>query len=419
MSNYSWSGTWSSNTYYEVNTFVKHDNIAYVSTNGFQGSTTPPPLDMLNWNVFVIGYQVPVTPTPTGTMLVTPTTTETPTPTPSVTTTVTNTPSHTPVGSPTNTPSETETPTPTPTVTETPTGTPNETTTPTPTVTGTPSETNTPTPTPTVTETPTNTPTPTNTETPTNTPTPEPTTTPTNTLTPEPTTTPTNTLTPTVTPTGTPIVIPTSGLSLYVDAGRTSSYSGSGNQWNDLSVNNNTGTLQNSPTYSTSNGGILTFNGSNQYTTFSSPSNIPIGNSNYTISVWFNASSLGQIGFVGWGNYGTTNQVTALRLSATGFAHYWWGNDLAVNTSLSINTWYNVVARFDGTNRQLWLNNVLIGGDTPGSGHNVPNANNLTIGTTNVNEYFNGKISNVEIYDRAISDSEIAEIYNNFIYRFT
>ena len=419
MSNYSWSGTWSSNTYYEVNTFVKHDNIAYVSTNGFQGSTTPPPLDMLNWNVFVIGYQVPVTPTPTGTMLVTPTTTETPTPTPSVTTTVTNTPSHTPVGSPTNTPSETETPTPTPTVTETPTGTPNETTTPTPTVTGTPSETNTPTPTPTVTETPTNTPTPTNTETPTNTPTPEPTTTPTNTLTPEPTTTPTNTLTPTVTPTGTPIVIPTSGLSLYVDAGRTSSYSGSGNQWNDLSVNNNTGTLQNSPTYSTSNGGILTFNGSNQYTTFSSPSNIPIGNSNYTISVWFNASSLGQNGFVGWGDYGATNQVTALRLSATGFVHYWWANDLNVNTALSINTWYNVVARFDGTNRQLWLNNVLIGGDTPGSGHNVPNANNLTIGTTNVNEYFNGKISNVEIYNRAISDSEIAEIYNNFIYRFT
>jgi len=243
---------------------------------------------------------------------------------------------------------------------------------------------------------------------------PTPTPTPTNTV------TPTNTITPTITPTptGTPIVIPTSGLSLYVDAGRASSYSGSGNQWNDLSGNNNTGTLQNSPTYSSSNGGILTFNGSNQYITFNSPVNIPIGNSNYTISVWFNASSLGNKGFVGWGGYLNTNQVNALRLSATGFIHYWWGNDLAVNTALSINTWYNVVARFDGTNRQIWLNNVLIGGDTPGSSHNVPNANNLTIGTTNVNEYFNGKISNVEIYNRAISDSEIAELYNDFSYRF-
>lgn len=59
MSDYTWSGTWQSNTYYETNTFVKYNNIAYVSTNSFQGSTTPPPNDMNNWNVFVIGYQQP------------------------------------------------------------------------------------------------------------------------------------------------------------------------------------------------------------------------------------------------------------------------------------------------------------------------------------------------------------------------
>jgi hypothetical protein len=57
MANYSWSGTWQINTYYEVNTFVKYENIAYVSTRSFQGSINPPPYDMDNWNVFVIGYQ--------------------------------------------------------------------------------------------------------------------------------------------------------------------------------------------------------------------------------------------------------------------------------------------------------------------------------------------------------------------------
>jgi hypothetical protein len=315
--------------------------------------------------------------------------------TPAVTSTSTVTPTNT----------ETPTNTPTPTVTDTPTQTPTNTPTPEPTVT------------PTNTETPTNTPTPTNTNTPTNTETPTNTPTPTITITPTITVTPTNTITPTVTPTGTPIVIPTSGLTLYVDAGRTSSYSGSGNQWNDLSVNNNTGTLQNSPTYSSSNGGILTFNGSNQYTTFNSPVNIPIGNSNYTISVWFNTASLGINAFVGWGNFGVTNQVTALRLSPTGFQHYWWGNDLDVSIALSINTWYNVVARFNGTNRQIWLNNVLIGNDTP-TGHNVPNANNLRIASSNSGEFYQGSISNVLIYNRAISDSEIAELYNDFLYRF-
>jgi len=111
MVDYSWSGTWQQNTYYEANTFVKYNNIAYVSTTGFSGSTTPPPQDMTNWDVFIIGYQEPITPTPT------PTIPQTPTPTPSVTATVTNTPSHTPIGTQTPTPTLTETPTPTPTPT--------------------------------------------------------------------------------------------------------------------------------------------------------------------------------------------------------------------------------------------------------------------------------------------------------------
>ena len=57
MTNFTWYGIWEPNTFYEINTFVKYNNIAYVSTRSFQGSTTPPPDDMDNWNVFVIGYQ--------------------------------------------------------------------------------------------------------------------------------------------------------------------------------------------------------------------------------------------------------------------------------------------------------------------------------------------------------------------------
>jgi hypothetical protein len=213
------------------------------------------------------------------------------------------------------------------------------------------------------------------------------------------------------------ILIPTDGLTLYVDAGLNLSYSGSGTQWYDLSGNNNTGTLQNSPTYSPSDGGTLTFNGS-QYISFSSPTNIPIGNSNYTISVWFNPNSLGGNGLVGWGNWGGGNQVNAFRLGGSSLLNYWWGNDLAASASITTNTWYNAIARFDGTNRQIWVNNVMINQDTPGSGHNVPNADNMKIGVTNNTEYFNGKISNVEIYNRVLSDSEIGIIFDNLKSRF-
>ena len=98
--------------------------------------------------------------------------------------------------------------------------------------------------------------------------------------------------------------------------------------------------------------------------------------------------------------------------------NYWWGNDLAASASISTDTWYNAIARFDGTNRQIWVNNVMIGQDNPGSSHNVPNADNMKIGVTNNGEYFNGKISNVEIYNRALSDSEIGIIFDNLKSRF-
>ena len=52
----------------------------------------------------------------------------------------------------------------------------------------------------------------------------------------------------------------TDGLVLYVDARNTSSYSGSGNTWNDLSGQGNNGTITGA-TYN--NSGWFNFDGSN------------------------------------------------------------------------------------------------------------------------------------------------------------
>lgn len=207
----------------------------------------------------------------------------------------------------------------------------------------------------------------------------------------------------------------TDGLVMYIDAGLTSSYPRTGATINDLSGENNDGTLVNSPTFSNTNSGMLNFNGTDQLVTFSSPTNIPVGNSNYTISVWFRADVVGvDRGFLGWGNYGTQNEVNAIRLATFGFRHYWWANDLDATVTLNANTWYNVVARFDGTTRDIWLNNSQIASDTP-TGHNVPNANNLTFARTNVSpnfEYFDGDLSNILIYNTAISNSQITDNWN-------
>lgn len=55
------------------------------------------------------------------------------------------------------------------------------------------------------------------------------------------------------------------GLVLCLDAASLRSYPGSGTTWNDLSGNNNNGTLTNGPTFNSENGGSIVFDGTNDY----------------------------------------------------------------------------------------------------------------------------------------------------------
>ena len=59
----------------------------------------------------------------------------------------------------------------------------------------------------------------------------------------------------------------TNGLVLCLDAADKQSYSGSGTIWRDLAGSNN-GTLTNSPTYSSANGGAIAFDGVDDYVSF-------------------------------------------------------------------------------------------------------------------------------------------------------
>ena len=177
--------------------------------------------------------------------------------------------------------------------------------------------------------------------------------------------------------------IVTSGCVLNLDSNFPPSYPLVFNTWYDLTGNGNTGLLINGITYDSALRGSLVLNGTNQYVSFSATTGIPLGNSNYTISTWFNPSTTsGDRGLVGWGNFGTPNQVNALKITSSGLVNYWWSNDLQANYSFTTGNWYNAVATFDGTIRSLWINGSLINSDTP-VGHNVPYSTNLEIGVTN------------------------------------
>jgi len=212
----------------------------------------------------------------------------------------------------------------------------------------------------------------------------------------------------------------TTGLQLYLDAGNSVSYPGSGTTWYDLSGNGNDVEMQNSVSISwTAIGGSFFSTGAIGWFSRSNGTNIPIGNSEYTLSAWIvlSTSWSGQ-GIMSIGGFGTGNQSNAFRTGTTNqFINYWWGNDLVANSSLpNPNSWINVVAKFNGTTRSLFVNGSSIGSDTP-VGHNVTNSD-IQIAKTYNNEYLNADIAQVLIYDVALSDSDILDNFNNTKSRF-
>ena len=84
----------------------------------------------------------------------------------------------------------------------------------------------------------------------------------------------------------------TSGLVLHLDAGNSSSYSGSGTTWSDISGNSNNFTLVNSPTFISSNGGAIVFDGSNDYAnSATNASFFAFGTGDYSYGIWVRPDS--------------------------------------------------------------------------------------------------------------------------------
>lgn len=210
--------------------------------------------------------------------------------------------------------------------------------------------------------------------------------------------------------------IVTDGLVLNLDAGNASSYSGTGTTWTDLSGNSNNATLYNSPVFNSSNGGNLTFNGTNNYGEVPNNSSLASISSAITVSAWFKKSQgTGYKGLVDKGRDGygawslnvdeTTNKVT-FKAKIAGV-----NRSIVANANYLNDGWMHVVGVFDGTNLSIYQNGYI------SNSANYPGAlgtNSVTVrvGSANDGLYFNGSVSQVLIYNRALSATEVTQNYN-------
>ena len=209
--------------------------------------------------------------------------------------------------------------------------------------------------------------------------------------------------------------IVTDGLVLALDAGNTKSYPGSGTTWSDLSGNSNSGTLTNGPTFNSDNNGSIVFDGSDDVVSISDSSSIDV-TPTVTISAWINPSGFGG------GNFGRIIDsqdsynffLDNTTSSGTNAIRYWpnTGDALSVNNVVTLNEWANFTVVHSGSNVVIYKNGISIG--TSGSFSTLPSTSStILIGNRDDNARgFEGKISQVLVYDTALTAAEVLQNYN-------
>ena len=209
--------------------------------------------------------------------------------------------------------------------------------------------------------------------------------------------------------------IVTDGLVLALDAANTKSYSGSGTDWKDFSGQGNNGTLTNGPTFDSNNLGSILFDGSNDSISISNSSSLNT-TPTVTISSWINPSGFGG------GNYGRIIDshdsynffLDNTTSTGTNGIRYWpnAGNAFSVSNVVTLNEWANFTVVHSGSNVVIYKNGISIG--TSGSSSTLPSTSStILIGNRDDNARgFEGKMSQVFIYNRALTAAEVLQNYD-------
>jgi hypothetical protein len=221
--------------------------------------------------------------------------------------------------------------------------------------------------------------------------------------------------------------IVTNGLVMNLDAGFTPSYPTLNTTWYDISSGGNNGTLTNGPTYSSSNGGSIVFDGVDDYV----PTLVSVTNwavQPFTISSffkWSTGASNANYGFFELAGSGGSNWGMS-HVPRSGNFYFYWLKDgvneghaassdlIQDNVTLNITITFNGVPANSGQqtlydNTKIYMNGVEVPHSAAGSA-GVTSSSTLFVGGT---QYpMKGNIYNFLYYTRPLSSIEVLQNYN-------
>ncbi len=200
----------------------------------------------------------------------------------------------------------------------------------------------------------------------------------------------------------------------------------------DSSGNNNPGTLQNGPTWTTGGklNGALNLDGSNDRVTVADSTSLHFTSNRITLAAWVMADTVTQswttviqrsrtgLNWMDWQIYARASDAPTPNRPVCRFD---FDGDSVVDTNeqvqgdiiLAANTWYHLACTYDGSALRFYIDGTLRGTTTSANQSIVNSTRPIWIGGNEAwGEYFDGQIDDTRIYNRALSQAEIQAAMN-------
>jgi hypothetical protein len=222
-----------------------------------------------------------------------------------------------------------------------------------------------------------------------------------------------------------PNIVRDSSLVLDLDASDQNSYISGSLTWKDVSGKVNNGTLTNGPTYNSTKGGTIVFDGTNDYVTLNTlpNSNFSLISSSFTTEFWanFTTGSNGTLinsaqSAINGGTYSIVVRGNNIYASFYGTPTY---TDIGGGT-ITTGSWYHFVNTFNYTNQtsSVYVNGVLMGAGSMALSPLVTSAS-LNMGRSNFGSgWFSGSMASAKVYNKTLSATEVQQNYNALKSRF-
>jgi hypothetical protein len=210
----------------------------------------------------------------------------------------------------------------------------------------------------------------------------------------------------------------TSGLVLNLDAGNAASYPGTGTTWTDLSGNGNNATLYNGAAYSSANGGVMVFDGINDYAKTSAGI---FNNSSFSYNGWFKFSSLTggiyeyQDNNNGFRLVANSNGTMLFRLFFTNGSY----STEITSAQLTTGVYKYISLNFElGVGAKIYINNTLIHTFNTTYTPQYGLSQFFSIGGGAWAGFGNYNSNNIQVYNRSLTSTEVTQNFNAFKSRY-